>query len=78
MPGRTLVSVIVDRDTGEFSVEGPMTHDRAPAELSGRRRPESRPQYSLLPYEGRAARRRRRSQMASSHIVAEESLPGRS
>jgi hypothetical protein len=27
MPGRTLVWVIVDPDTGEFSVEGPMTDD---------------------------------------------------
>jgi hypothetical protein len=50
MPGRTLVSVIVDRDTGEFSVKGPMTDDRPPAEPGGRRRPQSRPQYSLLPY----------------------------
>jgi hypothetical protein len=28
MPGRTFVLVIVDRDSGEFTVEGPMSDDR--------------------------------------------------
>ena len=28
MQGRTFVLVVVDRDTGEFTVEGPMTDDR--------------------------------------------------
>ncbi len=28
MPGRSFVLIVVDRDTGEFTVEGPMTDDR--------------------------------------------------
>lgn len=28
MPSRTFVLIVVDRDTGEFTVEGPLTHDR--------------------------------------------------
>jgi len=28
LPGRTFVLIVVDRDTGEFTVEGPMTDDR--------------------------------------------------
>ncbi len=28
MAGRTLVLVVVDRDTGEFTVEGPLSDDR--------------------------------------------------
>jgi hypothetical protein len=28
MPSRTFVLIVVDRDTGEFSVEGPMTDER--------------------------------------------------
>jgi len=28
MPGRTFVLIVVDRDAGEFTVEGPMTDDR--------------------------------------------------
>jgi hypothetical protein len=28
LPGRSFVLVIVERDTGEFTVEGPMTDDR--------------------------------------------------
>jgi hypothetical protein len=29
LPGRTFVLIVVDRDTGEFTVEGPMTDDRS-------------------------------------------------
>lgn len=28
MPGRSFVLIVVDRDAGEFTVEGPMTDDR--------------------------------------------------
>ena len=28
MPGRSFVLVVVDRDSGDFTVEGPMTDDR--------------------------------------------------
>jgi hypothetical protein len=28
MPGRTFVLIVVDRDRGEFTVEGPMSDDR--------------------------------------------------
>jgi hypothetical protein len=28
LPSRTFVLIVVDRDTGEFTVEGPMTDDR--------------------------------------------------
>ena len=28
MPGRSFVLIVVDRDTGEFTVEGPVTDDR--------------------------------------------------
>ena len=28
MPGRTFVLIVVDRDSGDFTVEGPMTDDR--------------------------------------------------
>jgi hypothetical protein len=29
VPGRSFVLIVLDRDTGEFTVEGPMSDDRA-------------------------------------------------